>query len=173
MIFLRRELFLMTVYLCLVLGIGGYVFLFQFAYPRYTVINSQILSAETALGQISQILNGKTLIEKEYNNFVLRFQSSDAKPVATDILQDVKSKAGTAGLNVTNVKPFPKKDNGTYDEFDFRLETEGELKNLGRFFYGLDKSPYMFSIKNTQINAQSAGEPLKVQLFLSAILAKD
>ena len=173
MIFLRRELFLMTAYLCLVLGIGVYVLFFQFAYPHYKAINSQIITAETSLGQISQILKGKTLIEKEYNDFILRFQSGMIKPAATDILQDVKSKAGLAGLNVTNMKPFSKKDDGDYDEFDFKLETEGELKNLGRFFYGLDKSPYMFSIKNTQINAQSNGEPLKVQLLLSAILAKD
>lgn len=170
---MRRELFLMTVYLCMVLGIGGYVFFFQFAYPRNTIINSQIKAAETVLDQINQILNGKTLIEKEYNDFVLRFKSNTAKPDATDILQDVKSKAGIAGLNVTNVKPFPWKADEAYDEFDFKLETEGELKNLGRFFYGLDKSPYMFSIKNTQINAQAEGEPLKVQLLLSAVLAKD
>ena len=173
MIFLRRELFLMTVYLCLILGIGGYVFFFQFAYPRYFVINSQILSAETALAQIKQILKGKTLIEKEYNYFVLRYQSSKVKPAATDILQDVKSKAGIAGLKVVNVKPFPKKDDGAYDEFVFKLETEGELKNMGRFLYGLNKSPYMFSIKNTQINAQSKGDPLKVQLILSAIISKE
>ncbi|MBU1043694.1 MAG: type II secretion system protein M [Candidatus Omnitrophica bacterium] len=163
----------MSVYLCLILGIGVYFFFFQFAYPRYVIINSQIESAETALSQISQILNGKTVIEKEYNDFVQKFEANSAKPAVTDILQDVKSKAGTAGLNVINVKPFPLKDDGMYNEFDFKLETEGELKNLGRFFYALDKSPYMFSIKHTQINAQAKDEPLKVQLLLSAILAKE
>ncbi|MFH1062441.1 MAG: type 4a pilus biogenesis protein PilO [Candidatus Omnitrophota bacterium] len=169
----RRELFLLSFYLCLILGIGVYFFFFQFAYPRYVIINTQIQSAETALSQINQILNGKSIIEKEYDDFVQKFKSNLDKPAATDILQDVKSKAGIAGLNVTNVKPFPLKEDGVYAEFDFKLETEGELKNLGRFFYTLDKSPYMFSIKNTQINAQAEGEPLKVQLLLSAILAKD
>jgi Tfp pilus assembly protein PilO len=169
----RRELFLLCLYLCLILGIGVYFFFFQFAYPRYAIINTQIQSAETALTQISQILNGKAMIEKEYADFVQRFQSNLDKPAATDILQDIKSKAGIAGLNVTNVKPFPMREDSGYNQFDFKLETEGELKNLGRFFYALDKSPYMFSIKNTQINAQSENEPLKVQLLLSAILAKD
>ncbi|MBU1088124.1 MAG: type II secretion system protein M [Candidatus Omnitrophica bacterium] len=163
----------MSLYLCLILGIGLYFFFFQFAYPRYTIINSKIQAAETGLSQINQILNGKTVIEKEYNDFVQKFQANSGKPALTDILQDVKSKAGMAGLNVTNVKPFPLKEDGIYNEFDFKLETEGELKNLGSFFYALDKSPYMFSIKHTQINAQAEGEPLKVQLLLSAILAKD
>lgn len=173
MSFARRELFLFSFYLCLILGMGIYFLFFQFAYPRYAIINTQIQSAETALSQIGQILNGKVMIEKEHDDFVQKFKSNLGEPAATDILQDVKSKAGIAGLNVTNVKPFPIKDDGVYAEFDFQLETEGELKNLGRFFHTLDKSPYMFSIKNTQINAQAEGEPLKVQLLLSAILAKD
>ena len=96
----------------------------------------------------------------------------EKQTVSTDILQDIKVKASGAGLNVINLKPLAVKQVGLHGEFDFKLETEGHLKNFGKFLYDLDDSPYIFGIKHTQINAQARGAPLKLQLLLSAALAK-
>ena len=71
-----------------------------------------------------------------------------------------------------SLKPLSVKQEGLYGEFDFKLETEGHLKNLGKFLYDLDDSAYIFGIKHTQINAQERGASLKLRLLLSAALAK-
>jgi Tfp pilus assembly protein PilO len=169
----KRQIALYCLYICLVFGLGFYFFCFKFVYPRYKILNEQAKTKQAELTRLTSILQGQTAVEKEYDAFLAKFQADSGQLAATDILKDIKSKAGSAGLNVINVKPFPLKEDGLYSEFDFKLETEGELKNFGRFLYTLDKSPYMFSIKNTQINAQVQAEPLKVQLLLSAVLPKE
>ena len=170
----KKQIGLIFLYVILFFGTTVYFAFFRFSYPRYASVNKQIKAKQAILGSLTQILNGQSAIDDEYDAFVEKFKGNLNDPAATEILKDIKTKAGSAGLNVINIKPFPLKDDkGTYKEFDFKLETEGQLKNLGRFLYTLDKSPYMFSIKNTQINAQSESEPLKVQLLLSALISKE
>ena len=89
----------------------------------------------------------------------------------TEVLQDIKTRAANVGLNLVNVKPIGFVQDGQRQEFEFKIETEGELKNLGNFLYHLDDSPYLISINNTQINAQSQGRLLKIQLLLKADLS--
>ena len=169
----RREILLMCFYVLLILGAGIYFFFFQIIAPRYNRLNSKIESTEAALLRVSNILIRSDIIEREYRAFQDKFNAGEIKQTAsTDILQDVKVKASEAGLNVINLKPLTVKQDGMMGDFDFKLETEGHLKNFGKFLYDLDDSPYIFGIKYTQINAQEKGAPLKLQLLLSAALAK-
>lgn len=173
MILKRRELFLLIFYLFMLLVIGVYFFFFRFVYPRYKIINNQILGAEEALVKINRILASKVLVEKEFNTFEKKFATDKEEQAASwQILQNIKSKATNAGLNVINIKPLVMKQEGSYGAFDFKLETEGYLQNFGKFLYNLDDSPYIFTLKYTQLNAQARGEPLKVQLLLSAAVTK-
>jgi len=169
-----REMFLVNVYMVIVVCILLYFFFFQFGYPKHTSINARIGVLENSLEKINGILNSKDMVEKQYAAFEKKLSVKQTPGTAdTEILQDIRGKAVRAGLNVINIKPLSlKEDDDLYGAFDFKLETEGELKNLGRFLYDLDNSPYIFSIKFTQINAQTQGEPLKVQLLLSAALAR-
>ena len=170
----RREFVLVVVYLIIICGAGGYYFFFQFGYPRYKEVNSKIKDMETALIKINTILESKELVEKEYNVFEKKFSVKENRETrSTDILQAIKAKVGDAGLNVINIKPLAVKKEGLYDEFEVKVETEGELKNFGKFLYALDDSPYVFAVKYTQIAAQAQGEPLKIQLLLSAATAKE
>ncbi len=169
----RRETFLMGFYLVMIVAIGVYFFFFQIVAPRYNMLKSRIVSTEEALLKVRKILSTKDIVEREFNTFQEKFSPKEIKQtVSTQILQDIKEKASEAGLNVINLKPLSVKQEGLYGEFDFKLETEGHLKNLGKFLYDLDDSAYIFGIKHTQINAQERGAPLKLQLLLSAALAK-
>ncbi len=170
----HRELFLSSLYLGIVIVSSIYFFLFKFIYPQYKIVNGQILTTEKGLSKIEAILGNQERIEKEYRLFEQKLSSKEIKQtVSTEILQDIKSKASTAGLNVINIKPFSLKAENLYAEFDFKLDTEGQLKNLGSFLYNLDDSPYIFTIKYIQANAQTQEAPLRVQLLLSAFLAKE
>ena len=169
----RREIFLMVFYALMIISVGIYFFFFQVIAPRYNMLSSKISSTEEALLRVTKIVNRKEIIEKELKAFQDKFSSGEIKQtVSTDILQDIKVKASEAGLNVINLKPLNVNHDGLQGEFDFRLETEGHLKNFGKFLYDLDDSPYIFGIKHTQVNAQERGAPLKLQLLLSAALAK-
>ena len=169
----RREIFLMVFYLVMVVGIGVYFFFFQVVTPRHNMLKSEIAATEEALNRVNKILGTGDTIEKEFKSFQEKFSQQGIKEtVSTEILQDIKVKASEAGLNVINLKPLAVKQEGMQGEFDFKLETEGHLKNLGKFLYNLDDSAYIFAIKYTQINAQEKGAPLKLQLLLSAALAK-
>jgi len=169
----RREVILGGFYLALLAGIGVYLFFFRFTYPRFKAVIEKISTAEDALLRINKVLNSKKLVEKKFNAFEQKFNTKASDQNSTTlILQDIKGKASDAGLNVINIKPLSRTGEGLYAEFDFKLETEGYLQNLGKFLYDLDNSPYIFNIKYTQINAQAFEEPLKVQLLLSAALVK-
>ena len=169
----RRELTLLSLYLFMVMAIGIYFFFGQIISPRYKLLDEQISSKEESLLKVSKILNSKAIVDREYNAFQQKFSPKEIKQtVSTEILQDIEGKASDAGLYVINLKPLTVKQEGLYGEFDFKLETEGDLKKLGKFLYDLDDSEYIFGIKYTQINAQNRGGPLKVQLFLSAAIAK-
>ncbi|MCG2712958.1 MAG: type 4a pilus biogenesis protein PilO [Candidatus Omnitrophica bacterium] len=167
-----REIFLMGFYLVMIVGIGTYFFFFQVVAPRHNILKGKIVSTEEALLRVSNILSTRDIVENEYNSFQEKFSRKEVKQtVSTEILQDIKDKAFQAGLNVINLKPLSVNREGLYGEFDFKLETEGHLKNFGKFLYDLDDSAYIFGIKYTQINAQEKGAPLKLQLLLSAALA--
>jgi len=169
----RREILLMGFYLVMIVAIGVYFFFFQVVAPRYKMLNSKIVTTEEALLRVSRILSTRDIVEREFNTFQEKFSPKEIKQTAsTQILQDIKVKASEAGLNVINLKPLSVKQEGLYGEFDFKLETEGYLKNFGKFLYDLDDSAYIFGIKYTQINAQERGAPLKLQLLLSAAVAK-
>ncbi|MFH1093165.1 MAG: type 4a pilus biogenesis protein PilO [Candidatus Omnitrophota bacterium] len=168
----RNEMFLMGFYLVMIVALGVYFFFFQIVAPRHNMLKSKIVYTEEALLRVNKILSTSAIVEKEFNSFQEKFSRKEVKEtVSTDILQDIKVKASEAGLNVINLKPLSVKQEGLYGEFDFKLETEGHLKNFGKFLYDLDDSAYIFGIKYTQINAQEKGAPLKVQLMLSAALA--
>ncbi len=169
----RREIFLMTSYLGIIFVIGVYFFFFQIVAPKHKILNSKIASTENALIKVNRILSTRDIVEREFDVFQEKFSPKEIKQtVSTEILQDIKVKASEAGLNVINLKPLAVKQEGLYGEFDFKLETEGHLKNFGKFLYDLDDSAYIFGIKYTQINAQERGAPLKLQLLLSAALDK-
>lgn len=169
----RREIFLMGFYLVMIVGVGVYFFFFRIVAPRHNMLKSKIASTEEALFRVNKILSSSDTIEKEFKSFQEKFSGQEIKEtVSTEILQDIKVKASEAGLNVINLKPLTVKQEGMQGEFDFKLETEGHLKNFGKFLYELDDSAYIFAIKYTQINAQERGAPLKLQLLLSAALAK-
>ncbi|MCK4995163.1 MAG: hypothetical protein KAS13_09005 [Candidatus Omnitrophica bacterium] len=168
-----REIFLMGFYVLMIVGIGVYFFFFQIVSPAHSMLTNKISSTEEALLRVTKILSTSDIVEKEFDSFQGKFSPQAIKEtVSTDILQDIKVKASEAGLNVINLKPLTVKQDGLQGEFDFKLETEGHLKNFGKFLYDLDDSPYIFGIKHTQINAQERGAPLKLQLLLSAVLAK-
>lgn len=169
----RGELTLLFIYI-FILGVSGIYFLvFNSVYAKNRAINEQIEMMQQALTKLDAILTNKDEVEKEYKAFEQKLSTKEIKPtVSTEILQDIKSKATQAGLNVVNIKPFALKEEGLYGEFSFRLETEGEIKNFGRFLYNLDESAYIFTIKFLQLNAQSQEAQLKIQLLLSALLAK-
>ncbi len=168
----RRELFLVYFYFIIIAIIAVYFVFLKISYPRYTEVNQKIKGLENMLMKINAVMNSRNLVDKEYDVLRKKFASAgNEKAASTDILQDIKSKAGDSGLNVINIKPLSLKDDELYNEFDFKLETEGELSNFGNFLYNLDNSPYIFKIKYTQINAQGIGEPLKIQLLLGASLS--
>ncbi|MCP4649845.1 MAG: type 4a pilus biogenesis protein PilO [PVC group bacterium] len=170
----RREILLSFIYLIVVIGIALYFFFYKFLFIRHNKVNTQITSVENALTKMNSIMASKSIVEKEYSVFEKKLSSEKVKQTAsTEILQDIKTKAAQAGLNVINIKPFLLKKEGLYGAFDFKLETEGTLKNIGQFLYNLDDSPYLFTIKYLQMNARTQGEHLQVQLMLSAILAKE
>ncbi|MBI4845432.1 MAG: hypothetical protein HY810_03030 [Candidatus Omnitrophica bacterium] len=171
----RRESLLLNTYFFIVVGGVVYFFFFSFALPRYREVNEKIISIENALVKVNDILQAKNILEKKYSYFDSKFSSNKEikQTVSTEVLQDIKAKVGNAGLSLINIKPLALKEESLYGEFDFKLETEGDLKNCGLFLYNLDDSPYLFTVKFIQISAQSQGEPLKVQLLLSAALAKE
>lgn len=170
----RRELLLLSFYLIIIVSIGIYLFFFKYGYPHYKQVNEKIITVENALFKIQRILQSKEVVEQEYNAYEQKFSDKKTKQtLSTDILQDIKGKAAVAGLNVINIKPLSLKEAELYSEFDFKLETEGGLKNFGQFLYNLDASPYIFTLKYTQINAQGRGDSLKIQLLISAVLAKE
>ncbi|RKY34464.1 MAG: hypothetical protein DRP78_06510 [Candidatus Omnitrophota bacterium] len=169
----HRELSLAVIYMIIVVCIGVYLLFVNMGYARYKQINSDIIACERALGKINFILARKNVIEKEYNTFREKLASKKIEQtISTEILQEIKGKAAFAGLNVINIKPFYLKDEGLYGRFDFKIETEGELQNLGRFLYNLDDSPYIFAVKYMQLNAQKQQEFLKMQLLLTTTFSK-
>ena len=170
----RRESILLAVYLMIIAVVFVSQFLSRFGFKQHREVSEKIAALEQGLMRVEAILESKPVVEREYNLLQRKFTLPEGKEiVSTEILQDIKKKAGDAGLNVINIKPFPLKTEGLYKKFDFKIETEGELQNLGEFLYKLDESPYLFNIKYSQVNAQARGEPLKMQLMLSAALAKE
>ncbi|MFH1459225.1 MAG: type 4a pilus biogenesis protein PilO [Candidatus Omnitrophota bacterium] len=168
-----RERYLFLVYLGIILIIGLYFGLFRFAVPAHFNINEKIVQNENILIKIYAILNKKEIVEKQYHAFLNKFKQIDKGKIgSTEILQDIKGQAQEAGLNVINVKPLLEKDEDLYRRFNFKLETEGELKNFGKFLYKLDDSSYLFTIKYAQINAQEQDQPLKFQFLLSVAIPK-
>lgn len=167
-----REMTLLGSYALMLALIAIYFGLFRGVYPQVKTLNAEILAAEQSLEKIQGIVASKEHVETEFGNYRERFFSKrDAESGETAILQDIKSKAVNAGLSVNNVKPIGVRESGGYNSYVFRLETEGELVNLGKFLYELDTAAYIFAITLTQINAQSAGEPLSMQFLISTILA--
>ena len=151
-----------------------YYFFFQQGYPHFKKTNDKIADIERALFKINKILESRPVVEKEYDVIEQKFSNQQiTKNVSTNILQNIKSNAAEAGLNVVNIKPMAAKEEGLYSEFDFKLETEGELKNFGRFLYNLVDSTYIYKVKYNQISAHSTTGSLKIQLLLSAALAKE
>ncbi len=170
----RREIILVIVYLVIISVAFVSQFLSRFGIKQHQQVSEQIDSLEQALVRVEAILESKPVVGREYDMLQKKFSMPGNQDIdSTQILQDIKKKANDAGLNVINIKPFPLKTEGLYKRFDFQLETEGELQNLGEFLYKLDDSPYLFDIKYTQVNAQSRGQPLKMQLMLSAALARE
>ena len=169
----KRELFLLVSYVAIVFAIGLYFSLFKLFYVKNQEIKSQTVAVAEALAKIDSILKDKQAVEEEYRVFEQKLVNKELQEtITTEILQDIKSKAAQAGLNVVNIKPFALKEEGGYAEFPIKLETEGDLENLGKFLYNLDETAYIFAIKNLQMNAQTQSAPIKIQLLLTAILAK-
>jgi len=170
----RKELFLLSSYCLVIFGAVIYFFFFRFAHAQFKTVNSSINEGEKALSHIQMVLANRDEIEQQYRDFEQKLSSSAlTQNISTEILQDIKSKATATGLNVINVKPFSLRDEPSHAEFDFKLETEAEIKDFGHFLYNLDASPYIFTIKHAQISAQTRGEPLKIQILLSAVLTKE
>ena len=170
----RRERFLAASYCLVILFIGVYAFFYKFIFMQYKQVDTQVVLIKKALSEIELVIATKDIVNQRYQMFEKKFKAGVVKQTgSTEILQDMKTKASTAGLNVINIKPFTLKDKDGYGEFDFKLETEGTLKNVGRFLYDLDNSLYLFTVKYVQINARSKAENLQIQFMLSAVLAKE
>ncbi|MDD5746753.1 MAG: hypothetical protein PHO30_05755 [Candidatus Omnitrophica bacterium] len=170
----QRKLVLAGGYVLLGVAAAAILGFSRYVYPLYAQVRERVRSQEEALWKIQTILGRKETVEKEFSLLQKKFlaDAQNVSEISTNILQEIKSKAGTAGLNVINIKPLSGPDESDTGAFDVKLETEGDLRGFGRFLYDLDNSPYLFSLKYTQINAQAQNEPLKVQMLLSVALAK-
>jgi General secretion pathway protein M. len=168
----QRKLVLAGGYVLLGVAAAAILGFSRYVYPLYAQVRERVRSQEEALWKIQTIWAERTVkgIFAAAEKFLADAQN--VSEISTNILQEIKSKAGTAGLNVINIKPLSGPDESDTGAFDVKLETEGDLRGFGRFLYDLDNSPYLFSLKYTQINAQAQNEPLKVQMLLSVALAK-
>ncbi len=137
---------------------------------RLSSLDQRIRQAESELARVNGILARQDAVEQAYKSLERKLvERGVSETVSTEILQDVKARAAESGLNVLNIKPFRSREEGGYEEFDFKLEMEGELSELGSFLYDLNASAYIFQIKNMLITAQLENENLKIQLLLSAL----
>ena len=167
---------LILVYAGIMAVLGGYSFFYKYGFAELRRVSAEIGGVSALLAGSEGVLAQEQAVDLEYARVQEKLRSGKSgENVTTEILQDIKSKAQEAGLNVINIKPFGlKHDAGSmYGTFDFKLETEGNLTNLGSFLYRLDDSPYLFGVKHSQINSHVQDGLLKFQLLLSALVTQE
>lgn len=118
-------------------------------------LNEKISAQEQETMQHIRSLAQKPKIDRAYSDLISRLNISDSTDdeVRTSMLHDIEQTARTDNMYLSEVKPQVSQDNGDFREFSVRMQIDGRLDELLRFFADLVKTKKLYAVQSFHIAA--------------------
>lgn len=138
---------------------------------KYQHQKVEVLRKEKEFLKLSRVFLNREGIESEYKRFKEKIGSeiSDEEAVSK-FLKEIENLTRKARLQIISMKPSSVKERDLYKESLIEMETEGNISNLARFLYELEKVDKFLKVKRLQVNSISRASSLKIYLMIGKIL---
>ena len=111
-------------------------------------------------------------INHEYLMLKNKFlQNTTDEQFVSGMIQSIESVAQRLGLQISQLKPAPKREGDYYAQFSISLSMESELLPVMEFIHQLQSEPYLMDVEQLKIERKNlrASQEMSFQLVLSQI----
>lgn len=121
-------------------------------------LNQSVKEQESSIRKSMNMLLHKEAIiatSNEYSSYSVKARNSEEEMV--DLLREVESVAGKAGVSLLYVKPGTIKDDPGSKKFYANMECEGGMEQVATFFHDIESSSQLIKIEKYAIQPKSKG----------------
>jgi len=122
---------------------------------KWKELKRKILSQEIKLKKSLQILSKRKQIEEEYAKFISKDPNKPSQENLTSVLTKIETLATAQGVKITNIKPHPLKDMGSYKICKVEISAESKIKELVRFIYELESPPSSLRVEKLRVGMKN------------------
>ena len=167
----RRERIILYLTFVVVVSSLIYNFLLEPIVERYRLLNQEVIRNQVKLQKYLSLLRQKERIKQDFDKISegLKTDYSEQEQMAL-ILSEIEGLSRRSSVHITQIKPQPTKDFGTYKEFPVEIRAEAKIENLSQFIYNLQNSPQLLRTKKLFLNTKSAtSDILETTILISKI----
>lgn len=154
-----RERILTLATIGITLIVLSYVFIIEPLINAYSRLNRHIRTNNTKLVKGYSLLKRADNIKDEYIKYRNQVNDipSDEEEVAF-ILKVIESIATKNDIHITNIRPQPPRDRGSYQELVFELTAESGIDRLMKFIYDTQTSNNLLRVKRLTLSSSTRGK---------------
>lgn len=169
--FTKRERLLFILTICVVLGLGLYIFILEPVYKRWSQFDIQLASANARLFKNLRLLASKETLEKEYDKYKDYIQNAGGgEEEMAPVLKDIEVAALSCGVKITSIKPKATKQLKNYKKINIEIVSEAKINQFLKFIYDLEGSKRLFKVERFILSLKgSQSDLLKGTLVIRKI----
>ena len=157
----KRERYILYLCIAIVLGCLLYGFVLEPLALKWIKLNQKILSQKIRLEKNYRIIANKDIIKKEYQRYANYVKTVDSdEEVIAALLQEIENLARNCNVRINDIKPKEVKDLRFYKRFTIEIESEGQIEQLSKFIYQLQKSSQLLRVQRLHLGARGTQKSL-------------
>lgn len=161
----ERTLFIFTI--CIILGIGVYIFIAEPIYKKWIQLNAEFESTSTRLFKNLKLLTEKESLEKEYDKYKEHIQRAEGdEEEMASILKDIETTAVSSGVKIISIKPKGVKQFKNYKKFGIELTSEAKISQFLKFIYDLEASKKLLKVERLVLSLKGSQSDLLKGTFI-------
>jgi Tfp pilus assembly protein PilO len=133
--------------------------------------------SKTVIELRARVKNGRQLLQREaglrghWSQMRTNTLSANSSMAEQQILKAFDNWAQESGADVTGITPQWNSDSDSYQTLNCRVEVSGDLSQLSRFVYDVEKDPLAFKLESVELSARdSSGQQLTLNLQISGLV---
>ena len=147
-----RERNLAVITITVIGAVLGYLFVVEPLVSQLQQIHGQFLTASSRLEKQRRLLDQRDRLKREFRALSSQMaMAASGKGEMASFLQDLERIGVQAQLVVKGLKPKPDRREGAFRKFIVDVSTEGQVDQVARFLYELQRFPYLVRVERMQL----------------------
>jgi Tfp pilus assembly protein PilO len=170
----KRERVLVYATVAVVGAAIGYALIFEPLANLRRRLNAQVEEAALKLNKSLDLLRREKTVKEQFRKYAVYAKSlgTDEQAIAY-LLKAIEEKATLSAVRISNIRPRPVKDKGSYKEFSFEVVAESDLEEIFKFVYELQNSQDILKVRKLTLTLKSPEQQvLKASMEISKISVK-